>query len=386
MKVIVKKLEKLSIEKASVIILSIILISIFYYISSMYYQSVLYFNRTPWDGTFQTLFPLRKMDVGEYPGRDYFYFHGNGIPYLLYPIYFILKVQGAGEILSALHSTFILNTIALFLPIYLLIKKYYSTEISLFSLIIIIVLFDFLPFVGAYFSPLFLGAPMGLRFLPHMVMAIAISHFISSYKGQSSVGFLLKPIAVLALYGCLGVYCGAEQGFYALAGAGLALFFFFILRKKYLISILAPILLVLFFALFLVITSLVFFQSLEHLAAISKISNDQVWVFGVYPNSFFSSFSELFSLDNMSAIPSQLMSLISIIFMFVLIALYRFKKMNESLFFALTVLFLGAVLSWVSNVGYIGAHQTALFMRFILIGCVPVGIIFLLKAGLYESN
>ena len=360
--------------------------AILVYISFLYNQSVVFFNRTPWDGTFQTLFPLRKMDAGEFPGRDFFYFHGNGIPYVLYPIYASLKSIGLGEILAALHSTYILNTIALFWPIYVLLRMHYERNIALLAVIVILVLFDFVPFVGAYFSPLFLGAPMGLRFLPHMLIAIGVGRFILKQSESSSLREKSISILKLSLLGSLGVYLGAEQGFYAVGGAAIAIFIYYCLNKDFLAAFILPSCLVVGFFALLIATSLLFFQSLESLRAISVISNDQVWVFGVFPNSFFVSFSELFSLDNMSAIPSQIVTVLATLYLIAVFLMYRRKVINAAMLASLSVLFFGGLLSWVSNVGYIGAHQTALLMRFVLIGLVPLGVLFLVKCKLHDNN
>jgi hypothetical protein len=375
-------------DKLTTYILISLLVLIFVYISLLYNQSVVYFNRTPWDGTFQTLFPLRRMDVGELPGKDFFYFHGNGIPYILYPGYALLKAFGLGEILSALHSTFIINTTALFLPIYIFLKRYFPTNVSLLSIILIVVLFDFIPFVGAYLSPLFLGAPMGIRFLPHMIMAIVIGRYLSSIEGDTdkTTKFKVIPILVLSAWACIGVYLGAEQGFYAAGGSAICLFLYFVMSRKYYSAFLIPLFLILAFFTFLVLSSLVFFQSLDNLKAISVISNDQVWVFGVYPNSFFMSFKEIFSLNNMSALPSQVATLLSFFVVVVLYLCFRKAIITKIFFITILVLFFSGLLSWVSNVGYIGAHQTALLIRFLLISLVAFGFVLLKRMNIYADN
>ena len=85
-------------------------------------DTVARFNGSPFDGVFQTLFPLRRMDAGELPGVDFFYFHGNGIPYLLYPIYYLINSVTGQELFASLWSTFIVNLFFLYTPIYLFIR------------------------------------------------------------------------------------------------------------------------------------------------------------------------------------------------------------------------------------------------------------------------
>lgn len=375
-----------NIKHISNLVIWVSLIVCFIYVFLLYNQSVVFFNRTPWDGTFQTLFPLRKMDNGEFPGKDFFYFHGNGIPYLLYPIYSFLKFFGVGEILSALHSTFIINTIALFLPIYLLVKKQYSKEIALISTVICLILFDFLPFVGAYFSPLFLGAPMGIRCLPHMIVAIA---FLSLMK-RLNIGELKSEIIVLlwfAFWASIGVYLGAEQGFYSAAAGAVAFgLYYWISSGQFLRAFTLSFAYLILFAIFLVLTSLLFFQSLDSIKAVKIIAEDQVWVFGVYPNSFFTSLDELFKFTNMSAVPSQIATILSTCYLLVLIYLLRIKVINTAVFCSFFILYFGGLLSWVSNVGYIGAHQTALMIRFLMLGLIPLFYILLKRYKLNEYS
>jgi hypothetical protein len=48
---------------------------------------VIQFNGFPGDGPFQTFNPLRRIAAGQHGGHDFQFFHGLGIPYVLYPIY-----------------------------------------------------------------------------------------------------------------------------------------------------------------------------------------------------------------------------------------------------------------------------------------------------------
>lgn len=332
-------------------------------ISILYYQSVYFFNRTPWDGTFQTLFPLLKMDEGLYPGRDYFYFHGNGIPYLIYPLYYFFNnAMNMSTMLSALTSTYIINTIFLIIPFYLLLRKVFDCQVSSSLTLFFLALSNYIPYTGGYLSPLFLGAPMGIRFSPHLIMAVVVFNLLSkesTFKSLSYFGFISSFCILLA----------AEQGFYSVGGA-LVTMFLYELKTSFKSAFTKSIIYFISFIIFFIISNYIVFGSLATISAIQSISNDQSWVFGVFPNKFYNNLSEVFSFDIIDGIPSQVTAMVSIIFtvvIFLLTFLNFIDKKYQIFLTSLSVLFFGSLLSWASNIGYIGAHQAALNVRYIYI-------------------
>lgn len=50
-------------------------------------RKALVFDGWLWDGTFQLLNPMRRLDAGQRLGRDFQLFHGPGFPYIHYPLY-----------------------------------------------------------------------------------------------------------------------------------------------------------------------------------------------------------------------------------------------------------------------------------------------------------
>ncbi|MGM3182318.1 MULTISPECIES: hypothetical protein [Dickeya] len=342
-------------------------------VSVIYYNSVLYFNREPWDGSFQTLFPLRAIDVGSYPAIDFSYFHGNGIPYLIYPLYYLFShIFGFGVIISALNSTFIVNCAFLYFPIYFILRKISCFSTALLVTLFISVLFDFIPYVGSYFSPLFLGAPMAVRFSPHILLAICFYNIISCCENVNKKK-TIKTIVITLFVASISPLLGAEQGFYAIAAFCLTVFlYFFFHEKKRLNALIYSTSLFTLSILAHIVILLVLFQSLESIRAIITISNDQTWVFGVFPNSFFSSFNELFHLDNISAVVSQLVTLAAIVYTIVIFFIYRKYNLNSKYLYACLVMFFGGIVSWASNLGYIGAHQAPLEIRYMTLSFFPI--------------
>lgn len=332
-------------------------------ISLLYYQSVYYFNRTPWDGTFQTLFPLLKIDNGLYPGRDYFYFHGNGIPYIIYPLYYVFSnIFEISTMMSALTSTFIINTLFLIIPLYLLLRKAFDQQVSSVLTLFFLALSNYLPYTGGYLSPFFLGAPMGVRFSPHLIMSLVVFHFLSKEP-------VYKSYLYFGIVGSLCVLLAAEQGFYAVGGALITIFLYETFNSFKSATSKSIICFISFIFCFIA-SNYIAFGSLATISAIQSISNDQSWVFGVYPNRFYDSLSEVFSFDIIDGVPSQVTALVSIVMTFIVFALLFIKKLRTKYLIFITsllVLFFGSLLSWASNVGYIGAHQAALNARYIYI-------------------
>jgi len=67
----------------------------------------LYFIGFPTDGPFQTFNPLRRIAAGQHGGVDFQFFHGLGVPYLLYPLYALFgKTLYAAELSREIISLF----------------------------------------------------------------------------------------------------------------------------------------------------------------------------------------------------------------------------------------------------------------------------------------
>ncbi|MBC7489319.1 MAG: hypothetical protein H7240_04345 [Glaciimonas sp.] len=325
-------------------------------LSIIFYDLVGRFNEAPFDGVFQTLFPLRRIDAGELPGRDFFYFHGNGIPYLLYPIYYIVKVITGHELVASLWSTFLVNLLFLYLPIYVFFWKRFGLSSASASILVISSINEFLFIFGFYNSPIFVGAPMGIRMAPHLLMLAVFSSRLSP-----SERITLKDIFILGCTLGLAPLVAAEQGIFAIGGATLALLFTGDRLKNKLTN--SMLLLLISSSVFLII-QIIFFGNLNTLKAMKIISDNQIWVYGVYPNTFFASISEVFSFSKILAFPSQLTTIVATLSIFWLL-LWRTK--DDALKISVLAMYFGGLLSWVSNVGYVGQHQSAIFMKLILI-------------------
>ncbi|MEY2549594.1 MAG: hypothetical protein QOD64_2176 [Verrucomicrobiota bacterium] len=74
------------------------------------------FNGFPADGPFQTFNPLRRIAAGQHGGVDFQFFHGLGVPYVLYPLFAafgktIFSAELSREVISVLG--FVLAVVAI---------------------------------------------------------------------------------------------------------------------------------------------------------------------------------------------------------------------------------------------------------------------------------
>ncbi len=327
-------------------------------------RSIMYFNYPPGDGIFQTLFPLRKMDQGEFPGRDFYYFHGNGIPYIIFPFYKIASIFLGGEVASSMAATYLINFIFLFIPMYYLCRLFMERQGSLIALMLFALSVVYFPVLGALLSPLFIGAPMGVRMSPHIFMAIAVAKVaLRTSTGEIPFPATLQRLIIVGAVGGAMPLLGAEQGFYAVAAAAGAVFFLGGRRWSILQRIGFTATVLVSFSLCFVAALLILFGSLETIAALKDISDNQVWVYGVFPNSFFASWTEFFTLRVTAAVPSQAGTIAGIVALLLCFGLLLRKVLTLPAFLVVLVLFAGGLLSWVANFGYIGQHQAPLFLR-----------------------
>lgn len=338
---------------------------------------VIRFHESPFDGVFQTLFPLRRMDAGELPGRDFFYFHGNGIPYLLYPIYWVINAITKQSLLAAMWSSFLVNLAFLYIPIYLYFSNTYGRKWGYAAIVVFSALNEFLFLFGFYNSPLFLGAPMGVRMAPHL-FALVVLNWRSKSKEKPQIT-VPRIVLLGALLGA-GPFFAAEQGVYAAVGAGAALIFVGAGWRERLRNIA-----------YFSVTTLAFFLGIQIVAfgnlgtidAMRIIANNQVWVYGVFPNTFYSSYADIFAVVKTIAIPSQIMTFsATLAIVFLIYTKIKFRLWSGPQFISFFAMYFGGLISWGSNVGYVGQHQSAILLKLLLIVIFSV---FITKASKFEG-
>jgi hypothetical protein len=82
---------------------------IFYLIHAL--NTALWFNGAPADGPFEVYNPLRRIEAGQTPGRDFIQYHGIGVPYLHYPLFALF----GGKTLTASELSRQFTSILLFI-------------------------------------------------------------------------------------------------------------------------------------------------------------------------------------------------------------------------------------------------------------------------------
>lgn len=319
----------------------------------LYYVSK-YFHLSPYDGVFQTLFPLEMISRGEFPGYDFFYFHGNGIPYLIYPMYSFFVALGFGKIFSVVFVSGFMSAAFLYLPIYFFLKRRFGRDLSILSILIFYIVGEAFFVFNFYNSVYFTGAPMGMRFFPHLIPLLLFS-VMSEHR-------IIYRSLMLGVLMPLSVWVGAEQGFYASVSGIYIVMVMSISTKKVLQNVFVYLIA---WVLTFIAHQYILFGGLNILEDLQIISENQVWVFGVYPNSYYNSFESFFSLMFTGGIPSLIMSFVGLIF-FAWCSI-KFSSSKDEYYVYIGSLYVGGVLSWFSAFGYIGQHQSSLIFRFVLI-------------------
>lgn len=124
---------------------------------------------------------------------------------------------------------------------------------------------------------------------------------------------------------------------------------------------------------------LILFGGFDTIRAMKTISDNQVWVYGVFPNAFFSSIHDVFSFSKVLAIPSQVTTIVATC---AVVFLVMTKRRDRVYLVSILAIYFGGLISWVSNIGYVGQHQSAIFMRLLLI----VMVVFILERCSQERS
>jgi hypothetical protein len=303
---------------------------------------------------------------GLYPAWDFLYFHGNGIPYIIYPFYRLLIMLGYGEVYSVTMVSSIVSSLFLYIPIYVFLRTYLSKILSAYALLSFYFIGEAIFTFNFYNSLYFTGAPMGLRFFPHLIPLL----FAARLEERNI------RVLVWAL-GCvmpMSLWLGAEQGIYASLSAA----FIILVRCKTYQNAIRNLTFyaVVWLAVFLG-HQYVFFGRLQLAEQLSVISSNQVWVYGVFPNSYYTSFSDVFSWSYTGELPSLIMTYLGTL-VFITSLWFGISK-NDNCLKYLGSLYVGGLLSWVSSIGYIGQHQSSLMSKYVLLTLIYMFFIMIKK-------
>ena len=267
-------------EKSCLILLAftiLLVLAIYAYKKSLYFASI------PIDGAFQHLNPMRRIAIGELPGKDFNVFHGLVISYLHYPIY---KLFG-GDLFSSELSRHILNSISAYLvvfSIFVTLERFKLAVILTISLVFVAQLFDLFnlidPTGNAYSS-------LAVRTLfPGLIVAYLLHANNKGFFERKNILTLYLP---LGFFSAVAMVTATEQGVAIFAACLFGLLILNIERITFLKRLLkASVFIITVTFSYLVLVAIA--SGGAYLDALSftwdDLPSDQFWYFGTYPNVF----------------------------------------------------------------------------------------------------
>jgi hypothetical protein len=335
--------------------LMIILIGILLYlikdVTTYIWLNSLLFDGFPYDGPFQNIYPLRRIDNGDLPGKDFLFFHGNGIPYVHYIFY---KIFGSNIFASEL-SVAILQFIMTVFPVFFILKKLCDLHSAIFFTLCYI----FISFNGLVFSslsPIFDLSTFGIRAAFPLIVA---SYLYINYGTENKV----KVITVTSVLLLIAILLGTEQGVYAFGSVAMLILIFNYFNVNIISRIIYTLLFSAIFSIILIGFHLLFFGDLDALIQIKNLSNDQSWYFGIYPHVFIKNINDFFTLSNVYLYETQFIVFVySLIFLFTLYLYTKYNNLRRQLLICLYLLVYGLGGAF-SNFGMIAYHYMEPMIR-----------------------
>lgn len=333
-----------------------------------------------YDGAFQLYFPLKRMDVGEWPGKDFFYFHGQLIPVLIYPLF---KLFG-GDFFA---SQFASKLVDLVIPIgYFIIFRWLGLNRvkSLLASVLLIGLLVTDRFTFGTQNPIYGVHVYSLRSLiPFLYIAFLARQLANvDYLENFSGHFYKKTCFIQAFVFVISFYLGSEQGFYLLAAmmfANLVAIGF----KPWRV-ILATVFLVVVSISLLLLSNELLFGSQKPLWYLGEISKNQTWFYASYPNEFLHSALDL-SRYRSSTFKSSAKLIVCLLGLPTLLWLTWFlvRRKDKQLFFFTLI---GGAYGLIGLTSFIASYSGEQYADNALKCFLIVGIVLLIKLGFKEVN
>jgi hypothetical protein len=235
-----------------------------------------YFNGLPFNGALQFWNPLRRLALGDLPGRDFFSFHGIGQALAFFPFY---KLFGGSFLISEILRQFGTFTLFILSGLYFLktIGLSNLSALAITAISILIPQFNSLAFPHE--------TSLGLRTSLPLLLATLSYNLIYKKKFNQTL--------VLSLLGAFCMLWSTEQGPVVLLG----IMIWIILENRdnlkrgflQLIGCISSALIIYYILLSII--------SLGHANEVIKfalidIQRDQKWFFGAPPNPFIASYSD----------------------------------------------------------------------------------------------
>lgn len=240
------------------------------------------YDGSQYDGAFQLFFPLKRMEAGEWPGKDFFYFHGQLIPWVVYPLF---KGFGSDFFAAQLSG----KLIDLFIPFfYFLIFHWLGLRRSglLIAWLLLVGLLVTDRFTFGTQNPIDGVHVYTLRsIVPFLYIAFVSSQWANEqYREGFLRQFYQRAVFIQSLVFVLSFYLGSEQAFYLLPTLMLANALAIGARFWHILC--ASICLALLSLALVVLSNMLLFGSQQPLTYLVEISRNQTWFYGSYPNEF----------------------------------------------------------------------------------------------------
>ena len=333
-------------------------LSLFVVFLYCYYQSS-FFNSYPYDGPFQTLYSLRKISEGQLPGRDFYFFHGNGIPFVHYPIYYMLGKSLFSSYLSEslIHIFFVLA------PVQLVVSYYCGRLAGMLSLILW-VLISTLDFHGVVvFTSLSVFQPLssfGIRSISPVVVALGLAYI---FHVKRDLSYYYKGLAIALVFSPFAFLLGTEHGVYALFVMYVFVFFMMIWRAPVLKGALVGILFPCLSLSWLILVHLILFGNLSAFYELRNLVNDQTWYYGVYPHLFTIDIREIIFSGHGQYKAYRLYICLTVLTICAAFVAVKRHWFNCSQVIFLSYLFVEACIGLSSNLGYVSIHYASPLLR-----------------------
>ncbi|MGV6395646.1 hypothetical protein ACTUVN_000696 [Pseudomonas caspiana] len=240
------------------------------------------YDGSQYDGAFQLFFPLKRMEAGEWPGRDFLYFHGQLIPLIIYPVF---KLFGSDFFASQFSAKLfdLLLPAGYFAMFYWLGLRRDRLVIAWLLLIGLLVTNRFAfgtqnPIEGVHVYAI-------RSIVPFLYIALLSSRLANvSYCQNFSRIFYRSTLFFQVLVFVISFYLGSEQAFYLL----LTMLFAnaMVMRSRPLWVVISSVALVVMSIIFLMAANELLFGSQKPLTYLLDISRNQTWFYGSYPNEF----------------------------------------------------------------------------------------------------
>lgn len=240
------------------------------------------YDGAQYDGAFQLYFPLKRISEGEWPGKDFFYFHGQLIPVLIYPLF---KFFGGDFFASQISS----KLVDLIIPLaYFVIFRWLGLDRirSLVACILLIGLLVSNRFTFGTQNPIDGVHIYALRSLVPFLYIAYLSRQLTNriYLDSFTRFFYRRTVFIQASIFVLSFYLGSEQAIYLLGAMILSNLIAVGFRPVQNLTI--TLLLIVASISLLLLSNEILFGSQKPLTYLGEISKNQTWFYAGYPNEF----------------------------------------------------------------------------------------------------